>query len=64
MGGLSGRHWAHASVSVVTYDQRSIPSVLESWADTGEPHAGVIFVNRRAIAQQDFHAIAKALAAL
>ncbi|MBL8291577.1 MAG: DUF5615 family PIN-like protein [Bryobacterales bacterium] len=51
-------------LTLVSYDQRSIPSLLETWAASGESHAGVVFLNRRTIAQQDFSAIAKALIAL
>lgn len=50
--------------TLVTYDQRTIPSLLERWALAEEVHAGVIFVNRRTLVQDDISGLAKALIAL
>jgi hypothetical protein len=49
---------------LVTYDQRTIPDLLERWALTGEVHAGVVFIDRRTLIQDDVGGLAKALIAL
>ncbi len=38
---------------LVTYDQRTIPPILREWAETGQVHAGVVFVDERTIRQSD-----------
>lgn len=37
-------------LTLVTYDCRSIPSLLKTWAEEGRIHAGVIFVDEKTIA--------------
>jgi hypothetical protein len=34
---------------LVTYDCRTIPTLLKSWAEAGRQHAGVIFVDEKTI---------------
>ncbi len=53
-----------AGLTLVTYDQRTIPDLLERWALAGEAHAGVVFVNRRTLFQDDVSGLAKALVSL
>ncbi len=56
---------AHAAgLTLVTYDQRTIPDLLTRLAIEEEPHGGVIFVNRRTLAQDDVSGLAKALVSL
>lgn len=51
--------------TLVTYDVRSIPTLLWQRAAQGIPHAGVIFIDDRTIAQRDvggqMHALLKLL---
>lgn len=58
-------HAAHAvGLTLVTYDQRTIPDLLERWALAGEVHGRAIFINRRTLLQDDVGGLAKALIAL
>lgn len=36
-------------LTLVTYDRRTIPTLLKSWAEAGRQHAGVIFVDEKTI---------------
>lgn len=45
----------------VTYDLRTIPGLLRQWAAEERAHAGVIFIDRNAIAPNDAGALARAL---
>ena len=36
-------------LTLVTYDRRTIPTLLKSWAEAGRHHAGVIFVDEKTI---------------
>jgi hypothetical protein len=51
-------------LALVTYDVRSIQPLLAEWAVRGRHHAGVVFVDDRAIAQNDVGGLIRALAAL
>jgi len=48
----------------VTYDLRTIPPLLKSWAEQGKNHAGVAFVDRRTVAPNDIGGLVAALASL
>jgi hypothetical protein len=48
-------------LTLVTYDQRTIPRLLQSWAQTGERHAGVVFVDERTILPNDLPSLARSL---
>jgi hypothetical protein len=52
-----------AALTLVTYDQRTIPAILRRWAQTEEPHAGIIFVDERTIAPNDLSKLASSLIA-
>jgi len=41
------------SLTLVTYDQRTFPRLLQRWAELKETHAGVVFVDERTIAPND-----------
>ncbi len=48
----------------VTYDLRTIPPLLKSWAEQGIAHGGVVLVDDRTIAASDIGGIARALSRL
>ena len=48
----------------VTYDLRTIPGLLRSWAELEKAHSGVIFVRRRVIAENDVGRLVLALVEL
>ncbi len=56
---------AHAEQRVlVTYDKSTIPDVISSLIAHGEEHSGVVFVDRRTIAPDNFGGLVRALAIL
>jgi len=50
--------------TLVTYDQRTIRPLLKSWAEQGVDHGGVVFVDEKTIAPQDFGGLVKAIGQL
>ena len=48
-------------MTLVTYDQRTIPPLLRRWAEMEESHAGVIFVDERTILPNDLSGLAHSL---
>jgi hypothetical protein len=40
-------------LTLVTYDRRTIPSLLKNWAESGRQHAGVILVDEKTISPAD-----------
>jgi len=36
-------------LTLVTYDRRTIPPLLKTWAEQGRAHGGVIFVDEKTI---------------
>lgn len=51
-------------LTLVTYDQRTIPPLLKEWAEQGIDHGGVVFVDEKTIAPQDFGGLVEALCQL
>jgi len=51
-------------LTLVTYDRRTIPPLLKRWAEEGQRHAGVIFVDEKTISPADIGGLVKALALL
>ncbi len=47
--------------TLVTYDLRTIPPLLKTWAEQGVTHSGVIFVDTRTIAPSDIGGLMRAL---
>lgn len=47
----------------MTFDQRTIPRLLELWAESGKSHGGIIFVSRKAFAPNDLSGLAICLVA-
>ena len=41
---------ARQRLTLVTYDRRTIPLLLKTWAESGRSHGGVIFVDEKSIA--------------
>jgi len=50
--------------TLVTYDQRSIRPLLKQWSAAGQSHAGVVFVDQRTCAPDDYGGLARSLSAL
>jgi hypothetical protein len=51
-------------MSLVTYDRRTIPKLLKSWAEEGRHHCGVIFVDEKTISPVDIGGLTHALTEL
>lgn len=48
-------------LTLVTYDQKTVPPLLAELYAEGESHAGVIFVDDQTIANNDFGTLTRAL---
>ena len=55
---------AMQGLTLVTYDRRTIPPLLKVWAETGERHGGVIFVDDKSPSPADIGGLVRALLAL
>jgi len=58
------RQAAAQRLSLVTYDRRTIPSLLKVWAEEGRTHGGLIFVDEKTIPPADVGTLVRALSAL
>ena len=54
---------AKEGLTLMTYDQRTIPPVLTEWGAVGEEHTGVLFVDGLTIPQSDIGGLVRALIA-
>jgi hypothetical protein len=52
---------AAQGLTLVTYDRRTIPSLLKAWAQGDRNHGGVIFVDDKTVAPHDVGALVRAL---
>jgi hypothetical protein len=52
---------ARQRLTLVTYDRRTIPMLLKTWAESGRRHGGVIFVDEKTIAPADAGGLVQAL---
>jgi len=52
---------AKQKLTLVTYDRRTIPPPLKTWAEEGRQHAGVIFVDEKTITPADIGGLVEAL---
>jgi hypothetical protein len=52
---------AAQNLTLVTYDRRTIPPLLKTWAEEGRQHGGVIFVDEKTIAQSNIGGQVRAL---
>ena len=50
--------------TIVTFDQSTIRPVLKEWGEQGRSHGGVIFIDEKSIAQNDYGGQVKALLAV
>jgi hypothetical protein len=51
-------------LTVVTYDRRTIPPLLKTWAEEDRAHGGVIFVDEKTISPADIGGLVWALTSL
>jgi hypothetical protein len=51
-------------LTLVTYDRRTIPSLLKRWAEEGRHHAGVIFVDEKTVSPKDIGGLVQSLGML
>jgi hypothetical protein len=54
---------AAEGLTLVTYDLRTIPTLLEEWAEVGMSHAGVLLVDQHTVRPNDFGALVRTLQA-
>jgi hypothetical protein len=55
---------ATQGLTLVTYDRKTIPPLLKSWAETGRDHGGVVLVDEKTIRSSDVGGLARGLHAL
>jgi len=55
------REAAVENLTLVTYDRQTIPPVLVEWGISGISHGGVLFVDNRTIATNNFGRLVRAL---
>jgi hypothetical protein len=58
------REAANQGFTLVTYDRRTIPPLLKTWAEEERTHGGVIFVDEKTISPADIGGLVRALTAL
>jgi hypothetical protein len=51
-------------LTLVTYDRRTIPPLLKTWAEEERTHGGVIFVDEKTISPADIGGLVRALSSL
>ena len=51
-------------LTLVTYDRRTIPLLLKTWAEEGRQHGGVIFVDEKTVSPADIGGLVRALSQL
>ena len=51
-------------LTLVTYDRRTIPPLLKTWAEEGRTHGGVVFVDEKTISPADIGGLVWALTRL
>jgi hypothetical protein len=52
---------AARKLTLVTYDRRTIPPLLKTWAEAGQQHGGVIFVDEKTLSPADIGGLVRAL---
>jgi len=58
------REAATQGLTLVTYDRRTIPPLLKTWAEEGRTHGGVVFVDEETISPADIGGLVWALTRL
>lgn len=51
-------------LTLVTYDRRTIPPLIKTWAEEGRSHGGVIFVDEKTILPSSIGDLVRALGSL
>ena len=51
-------------LTLVTYDRRTIPPLLKTWAEEERTHGGVVFVDEKTISPADIGGLVRALTRL
>ena len=52
---------AEDGLTLVTYDQKTIPPLLIAWAAAGIEHSGVVFIDERTIRSNDIGGLVRAI---
>jgi predicted nuclease of predicted toxin-antitoxin system len=52
---------AKQGLTLVTYDRRTIPPLLKTWAEEGRRHGGVIFIDEKTISPANIGVLVRAL---
>jgi hypothetical protein len=52
---------ARQGLTLVTYDRRTIPPLLKTWAEEERTHGGVVFVDEKTISPADIGRLVRAL---
>ena len=55
---------AAQGLTLVTYDRRTIPPLLKTWAEEGRSHSGVVFIDEKTISPADIGGLVRALVEL
>jgi hypothetical protein len=58
------REAAAQGLTLVTYDRRTIPPLLKTWAEDGSTHGGVVFVDEKTMSPTDIGDLVRALTSL
>lgn len=51
-------------LTLVTYDRRTIPPLLKTWAEEGRHHGGIVFVDDKTVSPSNIGALVRALSSL
>ena len=57
-------HAAAQGLTLVTYDRRTIPPLLKTWAEEGRDHGGVVFIDEKTISPSEIGGQVRALSNL
>jgi hypothetical protein len=52
---------AKQGLTLVTYDRRTIPPLLKTWAEEDREHGGIVFVDEKTISPADVGSLVRAL---
>ena len=58
------REAARQKMTLLSFDLRTIPTLLRAWGEQGIDHGGLIFVDEKSIPQSDIGGLARALCEL
>ena len=55
---------ARHNLTLVTFDRRTIPPLLKTWAEEGRTHGGIIFIDEKSIPPSDIGRLVRSLLSL